>query len=198
MPSPHSSACLHRWQPRLFPLLLGLQPLPVWQRGPDGLLPRRRGRGADGLRDAWRGCCGGSRGDGASQAPATRTACPGAASARYGPRNRAVGTLRVGDLASAHSSVAPSPGVQRPPVRLGAAQRPSSTRLRRHGGRSRAAGGTAPSADSAGRERRHVGGPVGGRRAPGKLRVAGRERDLQGARALELDRPAFKSAHAMY
>lgn len=50
VPSPHSPACIHRWQPRLFPLLLGLQPLPVG-RGPNGLLPGRRGWGADGRRD---------------------------------------------------------------------------------------------------------------------------------------------------
>lgn len=59
--------------------------------------------------------------------------------------------------------VSPSPGVQRAPVRPGAAQRPSLARLRRHSGRARAAGGTAPPADRAGRERRHVGGREGGR-----------------------------------
>lgn len=48
---PCSPACLHRWQPRLFPLLLDLQPLPV-RRGPNGLLPGRRGRGADVRRGA--------------------------------------------------------------------------------------------------------------------------------------------------
>lgn len=40
-----------RRQSRLLPLVPGLQPLPV-RRGPNGLLPGRRGRGADGRRGA--------------------------------------------------------------------------------------------------------------------------------------------------
>lgn len=108
-----------------------------------------------------------------------------------GPGGRAP---RAGDPAPAHGPVARSPGVQRPPVRPGAAQRPRAPRLRRHGGRARAAGGTAPPADGAGRERRHVGGRGAG---PGRGWGRGEKGTLEEPGLWRGGRPAFKPAHAV-
>lgn len=85
------------------------------------------------------------------------------------------------DLAHAHwSPCRPSPGVQRAPVRPGAAQRPSPPGLRRHGRRARVAGWTAPPPDCPGRERRHVSGReawehpwLGSGTAPAPCKVTG-------------------------
>lgn len=66
------------------------------------------------------------------------------------PEIQGIGALGVPDLPAPTPPVAHSPRVQRTPLRPGAAQCPSPARLRRHGGRARAAGGTAPPADGAG------------------------------------------------
>lgn len=110
VPPTHSPACICRWQSRLFPLLLGLQPLPVGL-GPDGLLPRRRGRGADGRRGTPRGCCGGSSGtERVPPDPPPRTAGPGPAAARYSLLNPGGRDAAGGDRARADGPCHPQPG----------------------------------------------------------------------------------------